>query len=179
MSLRGYKKKGRPAIWLQCMPEKALRTAASIVAERMDFAKGFNADKSKPKVQSKFRKPIRNRTPSRAKEERIYVKEARAFVEYCVSRGWSCPVVACIKELREGRKYGYPISAKLNEIHHIHGRAGKLLRFQKAWVAVSKQGHRWIHSNPEEARRYGWLGPVGTWNDFERAKAFVEGQNVT
>lgn len=84
------------------------------------------------------------------------------------ARGETCPVVAAVPELREGRKYGWPVSAKLSEVHHVYGRGhggrGPLLSDRRLWMAVSKQGHRWVHSHPAEARARGWLAPAGRYN---------------
>jgi len=60
------------------------------------------------------------------------------------------------------------------EVHHKFGRAGRLLLWTPGWIPVSKNGHRWIHDNPQVARDLGYFGPVGTWNDYKRAVAFVE-----
>lgn len=43
------------------------------------------------------------------------------------------------------------------EVHHMDGREGeRLLDFSKC-IAVSRDGHRWIHEHPAEAREKGWL----------------------
>jgi hypothetical protein len=94
----------------------------------------------------------------------LYRVEAREFIRAAVARGETCPVVATVPELANGMKYGHPVSAKLNEVHHTHGRTGRLLRHQDWWLAVSKQGHRWIHANVQEARRRGWICSAGEWN---------------
>lgn len=117
-----------------------------------------------PKQLKKLRASNRTKRHS-AEDERLYPIEARAFVQAAIERGETCPIVAAIEELRNGRKYGHPISAKLIENHHIRGRAGTLYRDQRYWMAVSKQGHRWIHSHPAEAKSRGWLGPWGIEGD--------------
>ncbi len=99
-----------------------------------------------------------------AVERTAYRKEARAFVKAAIARGETCPVVAAIPELRDGTRYGHPISGRLNEVHHTHGRTGKLLRHQQWWMAVSKAGHRWIHAHIAEARKHGWICQPGQWN---------------
>lgn len=43
------------------------------------------------------------------------------------------------------------------EIHHINGRENDRLNDFEFWIAVSRQGHIWIHANPREAREKGWL----------------------
>jgi hypothetical protein len=144
MSLRGYVKKTKPANWTVAFP--ATRSAAAFHGEVKK--------KRRPSVQHRYR------------------REAREFVE--AHAGKSCPVWLSVPELRSGRKYGHPISGKVTEVHHRFGRVGRLLRWQAGWLGVSKQGHRWIHEHVEKARELGFVGPVGTWNDFERARAFME-----
>ncbi len=151
MSIRGYIKKGKPANWLSVRGAQPVATAKR---------------QAKP---TKARKPIRPASKRNASEKNIYRAEARQFVAEAIARGALCPVVLAVKELREGHKYGYDISATLSECHHKYGRVGRLLRWQPGWIAMSKQGHRWCHQNVAEATRRGWFGPAGTWNDYERA----------
>ena len=126
--------------------------------------------KSKP---AKYLGPLANTMQTAkqrlAAERRRYRIEARAFVAESVARGERCPVVAAIPELRNGRKYGHPISARLTECHHRFGRVGKLLRWQAGWMAVSRLGHRWIHQHVSEARAHGWMAPVGQFNNQKMA----------
>lgn len=148
MSLWGYKKKTKPALWTQTPAEKRKRELASL-------SKGLRRVK-----------PSRKPTPKAkdSPEKRLYRAEAREFVRAAIEAGGRCPVVAAVKELRDGRKYGHPISDKLNEVHHMRGRLGTLLRDQRFWIALSKQGHRWVHEHPAEARRLGFLCQPGEWN---------------
>lgn len=141
--LRGYKKKGKPALWTEAFPGPA-------------------PEEQKPKR-------IRSRSKSRTPEEREYAKLAKVAVAYAYLEGRRCPVVAAVPELREGRKYGHPISDKVTEVHHRYGRLHQLLCWTPGWLICSKQGHRWIHSNPARARELGFLCPAGFWNDYERA----------
>lgn len=99
-----------------------------------------------------------------ADEIRCYRAAARMFVNVRVEFGDTCHVVDAIPELRNGFRYGHRISNRLTEVHHTRGRAGALLLDKRFWIAVSRIGHRWIHSNPAEARRRGWLCAVGEWN---------------
>ena len=105
-----------------------------------------------------------NRRRAKSREDRIYAKEARLFVKVARKAGLYCPVVQSVKELRESRRYGHPTSAKLNEVHHLFGRLGDLLRWQPGWIALSKAGHRWVHNNPAKARELGFLCEIGDWN---------------
>ena len=49
------------------------------------------------------------------------------------------------------------------EVHHSRGRFGALLLDERYWVAVSRDGHRWIHANVTEARERGWICAKGDW----------------
>ena len=100
-----------------------------------------------------------------AAERTAYRKEAAAFIAAAIARGETCPVVNSIPELRDGIKYGWKISNKLSEVHHTHGRRGRLLRYKPWWLALSRLGHRWVHQHPKEARERGWLCPAGQWNE--------------
>jgi hypothetical protein len=135
VSLRGYKKKGRPALWMSAFPKKA-------------------EPPSKPKR-------IRPVSKSRQRVSVEYRTRARAFVLAAIARGETCPVVGAIEELRTGRAYGHPISNRLSEVHHRRGRVGRLLLDDRHWMPVSKSGHRWIHKHPNLARERQWLAQPG------------------
>jgi len=49
-------------------------------------------------------------------------------------------------------------------VHHKRGRLGKLLTETKHWVALCFDCHRWVHDNPEWARKSGLLAEKGCWN---------------
>jgi len=190
MSLHGYKRKTAAAIWVKAFPDQVsppLARAANQAAGRRVFKTDGNRPawhKALPKYMAKqmgrdldaavkntiahaiknWPKPIRRRARRHQATDAEYRREAAAFVAAAVVRGETCPVVITIPALRNGMKYGHPISARLNEIHHTRGRAGSLLRDQRFWLAVSKQGHRFIHSNIEESRRRGWICAAGLWN---------------
>lgn len=117
------------------------------------------------------RKLRRREDPDLASERVLYAIEARAFVRALQKAGKTCPVVAAIPELRNGRKYGHPIKADIVEVHHSRGRRNGLLRDQRFWIGVSKQGHRWLHSNIEAARSRGWICEKGLWNSTDTEKA--------
>lgn len=55
-----------------------------------------------------------------------------------------------------------------SEVHHMRGRAGSLLTDKRHLVAVCNECHRWIHENPNEARKAGWLCRPGLWNKPDR-----------
>jgi len=58
-----------------------------------------------------------------------------------------CPVINKLKG----------ITVQTTDVHHIKGRENDMLLDQKHWLAVSREGHQWIHNNPEESRKMGWL----------------------
>jgi len=43
------------------------------------------------------------------------------------------------------------------EIHHPEGRLGKLLNDFSKWIAVSREGHEWIHNNIKLATERGFM----------------------
>ena len=47
------------------------------------------------------------------------------------------------------------------EIHHTAGRKGDMLNKTDDWIAVSRHGHMWIHDNPKEAMRLGFIKLIG------------------
>lgn len=69
-----------------------------------------------------------------------------------------------------GKKCAVYPTLKAVEVHHTSGRIGQLLNDQSKWLAVSTQGHRWIHMNIKEAREFGWICPHGQWNSTPRTK---------
>ncbi len=85
---------------------------------------------------------------------RLYVSRVRLFLRHN-----QCCVV-------------FP-NLKSEQCHHVFGRRGRLLLWEPGWKSVSAAGHAWIGANPAEARRLGLVGPVGTWNDYDRAVEFV------
>ena len=205
MSLYGYKKKSKPALWTQAAG--GLKPNGFAIDVSKINSAGLAKEMSRPHTtkerihlkaeykklglpcylnpssgriepihgvavlsppSAKLFRPkrlrIRRCFKKRTKESELYRIEAREFVRAAIEAGGRCPVVAAVKELRDGRKYGHPISDKLNEVHHMRGRLGSLLRDQRFWIALSKQGHRWVHEHHAEARRLGFLCQPGEWN---------------
>jgi hypothetical protein len=59
--------------------------------------------------------------------------------------------------MEDDNKY-CPVNGSLaTEIHHTNGRSNERLLDREFWIGVSREGHQWIHANPEEARKNGWL----------------------
>lgn len=81
-------------------------------------------------------KPIKKASSKRAAENRKYLKRRPFFLD-----GKFCPVT----------------HTPATEIHHIRGRIGDLLLNESYWLAVSVDGHKWIHDNVNLAREKGWI----------------------
>jgi hypothetical protein len=106
---------------------------------------------SKP---TKRRKPVRQVSKRRAT---AMVEYRREVVLYLIAQrkiNWRCPV------------FPHQVAT---EIHHKRGRVGNLLLDKRHWLAVSRDGHNWIHAHPTEARMRGWLCAPGDWNRPDEA----------
>lgn len=91
----------------------------------------------------KRRKPLNRVSNKRAAQNRVYAKLRRQFLivnPYC----------RVMFEI--SRKY-----FRATEIHHKNHRTGERLNDTKYWMAVSREGHTYLHSNPAEAYARGWL----------------------
>lgn len=102
----------------------------------------------------KPRKPIRRVSPKKAKANRAY----NARVKEWLKEAGNTICHACIAR----RKPIQPAS----QCHHSHGRLGKLLMFEPYWIPLCDDCHRWIHANPEAARKLSLLAEKGQWNTF-------------
>lgn len=51
----------------------------------------------------------------------------------------------------------------IEDNHHMRGRLGPLLLDERFWLAVSRPGHDWIHTNPKEAEKLGFID-LKNWN---------------
>jgi hypothetical protein len=108
--------------------------------------------KSARKLQA-TQKPIRTVSKSKLLVKVLYRNAVAEFLANLPQEKQICPVL-----LR---------SVKIvcaTEVHHTRGRLGKLLLDKRYWLAVSAEGHRWIHDHPDEVRAHGWLCAKGDWN---------------
>ena len=103
--------------------------------------------------QMKPRKPLRKVSKRRQKDNAVYARKKKAFLD---EHQW-CAV--CLRFVWD------------REVHHWAGRVSKLLLEERLWLAVCPHCHEWIHNNPSQARRRGFLAPKGCWNDYKRAMA--------
>ena len=158
--MNGYQRKTKPAPWTTTPSEvrrKAKETDQRRVGKAMRLAE----------KRREWRRPIRRSKVAR-KATAAYPEKAAAFVAAAVALEYTCPVVATVSELLNGVKYGWPVSFKLNEIHHWagrgHGGRGPLLMDERLWLPLSKQGHRYVHSHRQWAIENGFLAPMGQFN---------------
>lgn len=75
-----------------------------------------------------------------------------------------------------GLKQNPPRKIPATTIHHRAGRCGRLLNYTPAWVALSFDGHQWVHCNMDAARGLGLLAQKGMWNNYDAAVRFYEGE---
>lgn len=94
----------------------------------------------KNKKPSKPRQPIRQKSKKQAELDRAYSVLKKTFMK------------------KPENKYCAVFPKNLSiEIHHKAGRVGKLFLYVPFWLAVSRDGHNWIHDNPKEAYKKGFL----------------------
>lgn len=98
---------------------------------------------------NKKRTGLRKVSTRRAKEMKEYRERKKSFMK--LPGNQFCPVHLA------GIFTGDSNQVKTRDVHHMAGREGKLLNDERYWLAVSRAGHNWIHANPNEARRRGWL----------------------
>lgn len=146
MSIYGYKKKTKPALW-KLLPSEQ-RLARIIERETAKAHKAFIASKLKP------RKRIRHRALRHREKDAEYRREAKAYIKTNKELGFLCLVALVI--------FGEDLD--LSDVHHKRGRLGQLLLCKRFWMPVSRKGHQWIQDHPDEARKHGWLAQKGDWH---------------
>lgn len=96
----------------------------------------------------KRKTPLRRVSAKRARQNREYAKRRKLFLD----DHRICPVVYSGVTGRAVGTYIYT-----TDVHHTDGRENTLLLDESKWLAVSREGHRWLHENPAESRKRGWL----------------------
>jgi hypothetical protein len=109
--------------------------------------------------------PIRKVSKKRASQSRLYAKLREEFLKehpYCQWTIWHY----CLSPDEVSKCGGMmPINGQIccvpksTEIHHRKGRFGSRLNQTEFWMAVSRDGHDWIHANPKPAYEKGYLLP--------------------
>lgn len=90
-------------------------------------------------------KPIKQFSDKRIKRNAAYLQARKIFL--VEERNRFCPVMSEI----------FNQTVLATEIHHINGRENERLNDREFWLAVSRNGHQWIHSNPKLSREKTWL----------------------
>lgn len=99
----------------------------------------------KNRKASKPRQAIRQKSKKQANLDRAYSVLRKKFLEEHKYK--YCPVALSV----------FKKTIPVTDIHHKAGRVGKLYLDVSKWLAVSREGHSYIHENPEEAYSKGWL----------------------
>lgn len=102
----------------------------------------LKADKPNKPVK---RKPIAPVSEKRLEQLAEYRKLRKEFLSRYENK--FCPVM----------KHIFGRDVHTTEIHHVNGRENERLNDVEFWLAVSREGHRWIHEHPKESRELGWL----------------------
>jgi hypothetical protein len=94
----------------------------------------------------------------RKKDSRVYSQKRKAFL----SANPFCEVFVGVYQTKSwGQLHKiWPLLGlfpRSCDIHHKAGRSGTNYLDETKWMAVSREGHDWIHSHPKEARAKGWL----------------------
>lgn len=109
----------------------------------------FYADKKKKdakKGSAKLKKkPIAKFSSKRAKRNAAYLVANDLFL--AKEENKFCPVMAKLENK----------TVRATEVHHTNGREGERLNDQEYWLAVSREGHKFIHLNPPIAYEQGWI----------------------
>lgn len=108
--------------------------------------------KPSPVLLYKRRMARGQRTPKTRRQARLrqYQKDAKDFL---ISHPWCA----------WGSLQKPPQFIRATQVHHVRGRAGKLLIDQRFWLPMSDAPHKWIHNNIAEARKLGLICPKGEW----------------
>jgi hypothetical protein len=157
-----------PALWKQIQAAKA-------PAEAKSAGKVARRPKSAPRRalwHTAFPEKVDKRVEQETAADRtLYRKESKADVDAARKRGETCPVLAAFDQLPPEMQAALIVpwtgnrrSNRLEEVHHSHGRRGRLLNYKPWWIFMSRFGHRVVHMFPKVARRFGWLCDPGQWN---------------
>jgi hypothetical protein len=105
----------------------------------------IEAKKLRDAKKEKKPKAIKQFSNKRAKRNAAYLAMRNIFLMEDANQ--FCPVMRKV----------FSKTVRATEIHHTNGRENERLTDRMYWLAVSREGHKWIHANPELAREQGWL----------------------
>lgn len=120
-----------------CRDEDCLKTFVPFKTTDAYCSFTCAANNKKP---GKPRKPINKKSDKQKERDKVYLQLRKVYLK------------------KPENKYCRVFPKKLaNEVHHKKGRTGKLLLYVPFWLAVSTEGHTWIHANPTKAYKKGLL----------------------
>jgi|GEM_PF-6925754 len=193
MSLPRYIKRNRPALWKQIQDEADEVSAALAIraeATRRDREEEHRrrrieaAKRQRERQQAKPRKRIASRSASMAAKMKTYNAKRAEFLAArpecfaCKQLAAAIHIITLGQKLQMG---GFAYSNAVtfaNEvtpfrkhaattIHHLRGRAGKLLLDERHWRGCCIKSHQFIGDNPTVARIAGLLCQPGEWGKQE------------
>ena len=138
---------------MQAFPSQAIKSPAKKLKPNQYWAA---IEKNIKRMVKGVRSTKSSRQPLTGRKKQIadYRRKAKAFVAEKQRAGVYCEVMYWLAGIR----------TPVTEVHHRYGRAGSLLLDERFWTALSAAGHRWVHQNMDEARKYGWIAPKNAWN---------------
>lgn len=96
---------------------------------------------------------IGRRSPKKARQDIIYRERRKWFL--ADPDNTACPVAeAGLVKNNDGDMA--PHFRATTQIHHKRGRL-KYYLAEETWLAVSAEGHSWIHNNVAQAKALGWM----------------------
>lgn len=100
------------------------------------------------------RKAIRKRSKKGCRMDRVYAQRRKWFLS--MPENQKCPVA--LSGLIEGQfNQKYPHHRQTVQVHHKAGREGGNFLDESTWLAVSAEGHKFLHDHPALAREKGWM----------------------
>ena len=153
MSLRGYKKKTRPANWTTvpgAVGPKVLKVnwlQRSVPRRRAHLC---SVPIKRIVKKNVARKRIRQVSLAQSRKNAEYLREVRVWIVGKTCQAWCSDI---------------GVNRSAEECHHIRGRIGKLLLDNKWWLPVCSQCHRKMRESQfqSDAQARGWLAKSGEW----------------
>ena len=104
--------------------------------------------------------PKRKQTPLRSVSNgrAIQLRQYRVMRDLFMQRieHWFCEWPGC--------------NRRADDVHHMHGRIGRLLLQTEHWKAICRGHHNLVKQKPMLARSLGILAPLGQYNSTSRTR---------
>jgi hypothetical protein len=120
----------------------------------------------KPKSRLQRGGSIKPVSAKRARLNKVYSALRKKFLAehpwcefFLEERGWDEGVVNELGVVSNHGTLFCPVKVPRSaDVHHKKGR-GRYLLDTSTWMAVSREGHLWIHANPKESYEKGYMLP--------------------